>query len=192
VLDPAKLGVIDHIQMYSDGESERFEAEQEKHYEEELERRAAKKTKSRRTSYKNELTVRYGSKYRDPTNTELLMGKLQPMGKAFGIIAVCMFGPNPPSEKQRHSDRLLIWKSAAKYCMSDDTIQMILTMHEKDPHDVQVYLEGLLNTALVCVRTELPNSARNYAQTHVFAAVRRDAETQQHLGLEMNQSVMDQ
>ena len=192
MLDPAKLGVIDHIQMYSDGESERFEAEQEKHYEEELERRAAKKTKSRRTSYKNELTVRYGSKYRDPTNTELLMGKLQPMGKAFGIIAVCMFGPNPPSEKQRHSDRLLIWKSAAKYCMSDDTIQMILTMHEKDPHDVQVYLEGLLNTALVCVRTELPNSARNYAQTHVFAAVRRDAETQQHLGLEMNQSVMDQ
>jgi hypothetical protein len=120
------------------------------------------------------------------------MGKLQPMGKAFGIIAVCMFGPNPPSEKQRHSDRLLIWKSAAKYCMSDDTIQMILTMHEKDPHDVQVYLEGLLNTALVCVRTELPNSARSYAQAHVFAAVRRDAETQQHLGLEMNQSVMDQ
>jgi hypothetical protein len=191
VLDPAKLGVIDHIQMYSDGELERFEAEQAKR-EEELERRAAKKTKSRRTSYKNELTVRYGSKYRDPTNTQLLMGKLQPMGKAFGILAVCMFGPNPPSEKQRHSDRLLIWKSAAKYCMSDDTIHMILTMLEKDPHDVQVYLEGLLNTALVCVRTELPNSARSYAQNHVFAAARRDAETQQHLGLEMNQSVMDQ
>jgi hypothetical protein len=76
--------------------------------------------------------------------------------------------------------------------MSDDTIHMILTMHEKDPHDVTVYIEGLLNTPLVCVRTELPNSARNYAQTHVFASVRRDAETQQHLGLEMNQSVMDQ
>ena len=76
--------------------------------------------------------------------------------------------------------------------MSDDTIKMIPTMHEKDPHDVQVYLEGLLNTALVCVRNELPNSTRHYAQTHVFASVRRDAETQKHLGLEMNQSVMDQ
>jgi hypothetical protein len=69
---------------------------------------------------------------------------------------------------------------------------MKLTMHEKDPYDVRVYLEGLLNTALVCVRTELPNSARNYAQNHVFASVHQDAETQQHLGLEMNQSVMDQ
>ncbi len=76
--------------------------------------------------------------------------------------------------------------------MSDDTIDMILTMHEKDPYDVKVYVEGHLNTALVCVRTELPNSARNYAQNHVFASVRRDVETQQHLGLEMNQSVMDQ
>ena len=192
MLDPAKLGTIDHIQMYSDGEVERFEAEVERRELAYLESGAPKKTKSRRTSFKNELTVRYGSKYRDPTNTLLLMGKLQPMGKAFGIIAVCMFGPNPPSEKQRHSDRMLIWKSAAKYCMSDDTIQLILKMHEKDPQDVQVYLEGLLNTALVCIRTELPNSARHYAQTHVFAAVRRDAETQQHLGLEMNQSVMDQ
>jgi hypothetical protein len=48
--------------MYSDGKVERYEAE--------LERREAKKTKSRRTSFKNELTVRYGSKYRDPTNED--------------------------------------------------------------------------------------------------------------------------
>jgi hypothetical protein len=44
--------------MYSDGEVERYEAELEKRDEAEQERRAAKKTKSRRTSYKNELTVR--------------------------------------------------------------------------------------------------------------------------------------
>ena len=51
--------------------------------------------------------------------------------------------------------------------------------------------EGLLNTALVCVRTELPNAARSYAQSHVFAAVCRDEETQRHLGLALNQSVME-
>lgn len=175
MLDPAKMGVIDKLQLYSDEEVER-----------------AKKTKSNRLSFKNELTVRFGSKFRDPAITRELMGELQPMGKAFGIIAVCMFGPNLPSEKQRHADRLLIWKSAAKYCMSDDTIEMILQLQKQDPQSVIVYMQGLLNTALVCVRTELPNSARGYAQNFVFAAARRDAETQRHLGLEMNQSVMEQ
>ncbi len=91
MLDPAKLGVIDHIQMYSDGELERFEAEQAKR-EEEFVGRAAKKTKSRRTSYKNELTVRYGSKYRDPTNTQLLMGKLQPWGKPLASLQFACLG----------------------------------------------------------------------------------------------------
>ena len=55
-----------------------------------------------------------------------------------------------------------------------------------------VYMQGLMNTALVSLQTERPYSARSYAQTFVFAAARRDAETQMHLGLEMDQSVMEQ
>ena len=76
--------------------------------------------------------------------------------------------------------------------MSDDTIEMILQRQKTDPQMVIVYMQGLLNTALVCVRTELPNGARGYAQNFVFAAARRDPETQRHLGLELNQSVMEQ
>jgi hypothetical protein len=55
-------------------------------------------TKSGSTSFKNELTKRYCSKYRDPDNSEVLMGELMPLGKAFGILAICMFGPNLPTE----------------------------------------------------------------------------------------------
>jgi hypothetical protein len=40
-----------------------------------------------------------------------------PLGKAFGIMAVCMFGPCLPTEKALHADRLEIWKNAAKYCL---------------------------------------------------------------------------
>jgi hypothetical protein len=50
------------------------------------------------------------------------MGELQPTGKAFGIITVCVFGPNLQPEKLLHADRSLISKSAAKYCMLDENI----------------------------------------------------------------------
>ena len=97
------------------------------------------RTKTKRESSKNKLTVQYGTKYRDPDNTRELMGKLQPLGKAF-----------------------------AKY------------------------LKSLLQAALISMRTDLPNAARSYAQSYVFAIGRQDAETQRHLGLQMGQSVMDQ
>jgi hypothetical protein len=75
-------------------------------------------TKSGRTSFKNELTKRYGSKYRDPYNSEVLKGDLMPLGKAFGILAICMFGPNLPTEKHLHADRLQVCKNAAKYALN--------------------------------------------------------------------------
>ncbi len=69
---------------------------------------ATGQTKLCSTSFKNELTKRYGSKYRpgDPDNSEVLMGELMQLGKAFGILAICMFGPNLPTEKHLHADRL--------------------------------------------------------------------------------------
>jgi hypothetical protein len=87
---------------------------------------APDRTKSGRMTFRNELTRRFGSKYRDADNTERLMGELMPLGKAFGIMAVTMFGPGLPTEKALHADRLEIWKNAAKYCLNEDTIQTVL------------------------------------------------------------------
>ncbi len=53
---------------------------------------APDRTKSGRMTFKNELTRRFGSKYRDADYTEKLMDELMPLGRAFGIMAVCMFG----------------------------------------------------------------------------------------------------
>ncbi len=84
MLDTKRLGIIESKQIYSDGEMEAG-----------MDRRSSgHKTKSKSESFKNELTIQYGTKYRDPDNTRELMCRLQPLGKAFGIIAVCMFGPN--------------------------------------------------------------------------------------------------
>jgi hypothetical protein len=76
--------------------------------------------------------------------------------------------------------------------MSDESIKVVMRWQIKDRKSVVVYLLGFMNTSLVCVRTELPNIARSYAQSFVFGASRGVAETQRHLGLDMCQSVMDQ
>ncbi len=82
---------------------------------------APDRTKSGRMTFKNELTRRFGSKYRDADNTEKLLGEPMPLGKAFGIMAVCMFGPSLPTEKALHADRLEIWKNIFSYICSKFT-----------------------------------------------------------------------
>ncbi len=103
-------------------------------------------------------------------------------------MAVCMFGSCLPTEKALHADRSEIWKNAAKYCLNEVTIQTVLEWPDQKAQ--VLYMHGLMNTALVCVRTDLPNRARFYGQHHVFCAGMRDMETQSHLGLDMTESVM--
>jgi len=179
ILDPKRLAgcVVDEIDFagMSDGHGDVFTP-------------APDRTKSGRMTYKNELTRRFGSKYRDADNTQRLMGELMPLGKAFVIMAVCMFGPGLPTEKALHADRLEIWKNAVKYCLNEVTIQTVLEWPDQKAQ--ALYMHGLMNTSLVCIRTDLPNSARFYGQHHVFCAGMRDEETQSHLGLGMTESVM--
>jgi hypothetical protein len=54
-----------------------------------------------------------------------------------------------------------------------------------------IYMQGLLTTALVCVRTDLPNSACLFGQQTVFSGIRAQ-ETQLHLGLGPTESIMEQ
>ncbi len=60
------------------------------------------------------------------------------------------------------------------------------------PRELCADSSPLLQAALISMRTDLPNAARGYAQSFVFAVVRQDAETQRHLGLQASQSVMYQ
>ena len=48
--------------------------------------------------------LRFGIIPDDAVNSEVLMGEhreLMPLGKAFGILTIYMFGPNLPTEKHR-------------------------------------------------------------------------------------------
>ena len=61
----------------------------------------------------------------------------------------------------------------------------------RDQKAVVIYMQRLLTTALVCVRTDLPTSARLLGQKTVFSGIRAPA-TQLHLGLGPTESVMEQ
>ena len=136
------------------------------------------------------MTKRFGPKYRDADNTKKqLMGEYMPLGKAYGILSVCMFGLDLPTEKHRHMDRLEVWKNAAKYTLNKDTIKTVLEWH--DPRALVIYMQGLLTTALVCIRTDLPKIASTYGQQTVFSGIRA-SETQLHLGHGLTESIMEQ
>ncbi len=69
-----------------------------------------------------------------------------------------MFGPNLPTEKHLHADRSQVWKNAAKYDLNMNSVKVVLEW--RDQKALVIYMQGLLVTALVCVRTDLSNSAR--------------------------------
>jgi hypothetical protein len=159
ILDPKRLPVMDVIDFAAMCDTDDLPLAEASP--------ATGSTKSGRTSFKNELTKRYGSKYRDPDNSEVLKGELMPLGKAFGILAICMFGPNLPTEKHRRADRLQVWKNAAKYALNMNIIKVVSEW--RDQKALVIYMQRLLTTALVCVRTDLPNSARLLGQKTVFS-----------------------
>ena len=81
-----------------------------------------------------------------------------------------------------HADRVRVWRSAARHYLTDESIDIVMPWQKRDPDSVVVYMLGLLTTAQVSLQTELPNSARGFGQNLVFAACRRDPETQRRLG----------
>jgi hypothetical protein len=141
ILDPNKLPVMDVIDFAAMSDTDDLPLA--------VASPATGQTKSGRTSFKNELTKRYGSKYRDPDISEVLMGKLMPLGKAFGILAICMFGPNLPTEKHRHADRLRVWKNAAKYALNMNRIKVRVVSEWRYQKALVIYMQCLLTTALV-------------------------------------------
>jgi hypothetical protein len=182
ILDPKKLPVMDVIDFAAISDTDDLPLAA-------VASPTTGQTISGSTSFKTELTKRYGSKYRNPDNSEVLMGELMPLGKAFGILAICIFGPNLPIEKHRHADRLQVWKNPAKYALNMNSIKVVSEW--RDQKALVIYMQGLLITALVCVRMDLPNSARLFGQQTVFSGI-RDPETQLHLSLGPTESVMKQ
>ena len=99
-----------------------------------------------------------------------------------------MLGQEIPLESAGHQDHMRIFKSAAHYCLSDEDLKDILDTKEAE---LELYLHGIFRAACLLPRYELAAAARQYFELNVFKPASKNKEIQEHLGLEMGQSVFD-
>ena len=137
----------------------------------------------------NPLNKMFGSRYRNPENTKVLMGELMPLGKAFAIIAVMTHGPDLPTEISLHNERHRIFMAAAQYALSEADIKAVLDHPVAE--DKRTYYHNLLASSCRPLNTLLYNEARDFFQDEVFGCAQHNAEYKLHLGLSVEESVFD-
>ena len=137
---------------------------------------------------KNQVNAKYGSNYSSSSSAEKILGKRLSIGRACALLGVVMLGPEIPLESAGHQDRMRIFKSAAHYCLSDEDLEDILDTKEAE---LEFYLQGIFRAACRLPRYELAAVARQHFELHVFKPASKNKEIQEHLGLEMGQSVFD-
>ena len=117
------------------------------------------------------------------------MGRSVTLGKAIALIATVQYGHSPPVDEHGHADRVNLFKSAAHYALIAEELEEILDTAEEV---LRIYVKGLLIAGLFKIKMNLPVAARHYFQTSVFCPARRSKEIQDHLGLELAESILDQ
>ena len=137
---------------------------------------------------KNQVNAKYGSNCSSSSSAEKILGKRLSIGRACALLGVVMLGPEIPLESAGHQDRMRIFKSAAHYCLSDEDLEDILDTKEAE---LELYLQGIFRAACRLPRYELAAAARQYFELNVFKPASKNKEIQEHLGLEMGQSVFD-
>ena len=136
----------------------------------------------------NEVNTKYDSRYHSLDNKRTLLGLSLSLGRACSVVAMAMYGLEVPLEEAEHEQRLDIFKSAAYYALSEDELEEILSAeHAALKH----YLKGLMVSAMRLPKYVLPVQVRHHFQNVVFHPPRRDPQIQEHLGLEMTQTIFD-
>ena len=129
-----------------------------------------------------ELASRVPTKTRDEDAAKLFNSSLT-LSKAFTLMTFIMHGKNLPIEKIRDdNNRHVLLYSAAPYCVSKDTLDLVLGA---DRDERNAYLVGLAKNAQQVIRYQIYGLAGNYMNERVFTP--RDVypadEVKLHLGL---------
>ena len=88
-----------------------------------------------------------------------------------------------------HNDRMIIFKSAAYYALSDEDLEEILSC-DNEPV-IRAYIIGLFRAAGRLWKYCMPVEARSVFQTDVFHPATVSEKLQKHLGLTLSQRIFD-
>lgn len=128
------------------------------------------------------LASRVPSKTRD-TDADKLFGASLTWGKAFTFFSLVTTGKVPPVEKVRDDNqRLVILKSAARYCLSDEQVGEI---EKADAESRNAYLIAFAKNTQQVVRYQLYGMVNNYVSEKILTPrdVHASSEVKLHLGL---------
>jgi hypothetical protein len=138
---------------------------------------------------KNAVNAKYSGNYRNPLNTQEILGKKVSIGRACAVLGIVQLGPNIRLEEAGHDERLRVFKDAAFYALSEEDLEEILNTEEAA---LRLYLLGIFRAQCRIIKFVAPANARSEFEHCVFHTATRDPEIQKHLGLSITESVFDQ
>jgi hypothetical protein len=135
----------------------------------------------------NEVNGKFTPKYRNPAIT--ILSKPVTLGGAMALLATIRHGHQLPTDEHGHDARVRIWCNAFMFAMTEDEARDV-----QDCSDAAfgLFLKGLMLSSSFKIRCEMLVNARAHFQAEVFNVARKTREIQDHLGLEMHETILDQ
>jgi len=137
----------------------------------------------------NEVNRKFTPKYHNRENTKTLLGKQMSLGGAMALLATIRHGPLLPTDDHGHDARSNLFCDASTYALTEEEAREVIGSSDAA---FRLYLKGLLLAGTFKLRCYLPVTARAHFQTMVFNVSRKTKEIQDHLGLQMHESILDQ
>ena len=137
----------------------------------------------------NEVNRKFTPKYHNRENTKTLLGKQMSLGGAMALLATIRHGPLLPTDDHGHDARSKLFCDASTYALTEEEAREVIGSSDAA---FRLYLKGLLLAGTFKLRCDLPVTARAHFQTMVFNVSRKTKEIQDHLGLQMHESILDQ
>ena len=137
----------------------------------------------------NEVNGKFTPKYRNPAITRTILSKPVTLGGAMALLATIRHGHQLPTDEHGHDARVRIWCNAFMFAMTEDEARDV-----QDCSDAAfgLFLKGLMLSSSFKIRCEMLVNARAHFQAEVFNVARKTREIQDHLGLEMHETILDQ
>jgi hypothetical protein len=120
------------------------------------------------------------------------------------LLATIRHGHQLPTDEHGHDARVRIWCNAFMFAMTEDeardvqdcsdaAFRLFLKVQMQFPLPAfGLFLKGLMLSSSFKIRCEMLVNARAHFQAEVFNVARKTREIQDHLGLEMHQTILDQ
>ena len=105
------------------------------------------------------------------------------------LLATIRHGPLLPTDEHGHEARSRLICDALTYTLTEEEAREIM---DSSDAAIRLYLKGLMLAGTLKLRCDLPVNARSHFENKVFNVPRKTKEIQDHLGLQMHESILDQ